>query len=92
MLLSCRDGRAAGRLWRRARCRGAARLSEAAPAAPPAAAGTDPATGIAVEASAPPAATASDTPVDANDLTGQMVADARKKLEEIDKLLKDTAQ
>ena len=69
-------------------------VSEAAPAAPPAAA---PATRSGNRhrrrsRSAPPAATASDTPVDANDLTGQMVADTRKKLEEIDKLLKDTAQ
>ena len=91
---SCRGGRAAGRLWRRARRRGAAsRLRSRSRGA----AGTRP--GLIRQLASPrsrtrqrAAATASDTPVDANDLTGQMVADTRKKLEDIDKLLKDTAQ
>jgi chemotaxis protein MotC len=68
----------------------------ASPAADPVSAGTDPATGIAVnaphEAEAPIAETASDSPADANDPTGRLVVDAHKKLEEIDRLLKDAAQ
>jgi chemotaxis protein MotC len=74
-------------------------VSEGAAAAPPAAetaAETDSATGISVnaphEAEAPIAETASDSPADANDPTGRLVVDAHKKLEEIDRLLKDAAQ
>jgi chemotaxis protein MotC len=73
--------------------------SEAAPSAPPAADAAaveaDRGRGRAVEAvdeAAAPGATASNATVEADDPTGQMVTDARKKLEEIDKLLKDAAQ
>ena len=66
-------------------------VSDAVPAAEGAATGTDvevPPT----EAGAPSAAAASGAAVDATDPTGRMVADTRRKLKEIDKLLKDTAQ
>ena len=63
-----------------------AAIADAAPALAPAPLPAEPAT------QAPAAAPGETMPADAADPTAEVVADARKKLEEIDKLMKDTAQ
>jgi chemotaxis protein MotC len=61
-------------------------VAAAPPALVPAPVPTEPVTQV------PAAAPAETMPADAADPTAEVVADARKKLEEIDKLMKDTAQ
>jgi chemotaxis protein MotC len=70
----------------------AADSASALAAAAPAPASAQPMPQVAPTVDATAAAPAEPVPAAADDSTGQVVADARKKLEEIDKLMKDTAQ